>query len=173
MTPNHSDADRMQSLNLKVWPGAFIVAAVFCAILAAASLFSAAAGDPGAIPAWLDEAITQWNQANPASPIQFVSIKDSYVWYAITPAPQFGSKDIRERVYGIAYKNGYVNKQDEEMVTTARPPAQSGTSRTLKCWTRSFLRSAQKGSTGPSGTMLTTLVCEDGAGWSAGFRVLQ
>ena len=46
-------------------------------------------------------------------------------------------------------------------------------SKDKKCWTRSFLRDVQKGSSTTVERMLTTLVCEDGANWSAGFRILQ
>lgn len=125
------------------------------------------------IPAWLDDAITQWNTENPASSIQFVAIKDSYVWYTMAGSPELPSKEIRTRVYNIAYKHGYANSQDEEIVTTGKPPVASGPVKTRKCWTRSFLRDVQKASPTTVERMLTTLVCEDGPNWSAGFRILQ
>jgi len=53
---------------------------------------------------WLDDAITDWNKANPASPIQFMDIKDSYVWYSVAGKPELSSKDIRRRVYNSVYK---------------------------------------------------------------------
>ena len=151
----------------------FIVGVVCCAGLLAMSLFATTPCNAGSIPAWLDDGITQWNKENPASPIRFVEIKDSYVWYTMSATPELGSKEIRARVYGIAYKNGYANTQDEEIVTTGKPPTASGPSKAKKCWTRSFLRDVQKGSSTTVERMLTTLVCEDGTNWSAGFRILQ
>ena len=168
-----SDNLRFECLNSRRWSRTLIIAVMLCTGLLAMSPSGATGGDPGAIPAWLDDAITEWNKVNPASPIQFLSIKDSYVWYTIPAAPEFGSKDIRDRVYGIAYKNGYANKADEEMVTTARPPAPTGPAKTMKCFTRSFLRDAHRGSTTSVERMLTVLVCEDRASWSLGFRILQ
>jgi hypothetical protein len=152
---------------------AFIAGIAFCVGLIAVSVCSAAPVGAGSVPAWLDDAITDWNKANPASPIQFVDIKDSYVWYSIAGKPEFSSKDIRGRVYNIAYKHGYANSQDEEIVTTGKPPVASGPAQVRKCWTRSFLRETQKGNTGNGERMLTTLVCEDGTNWAAGFRILQ
>ena len=149
----------------------FIVA--FCASLVAVSLFAVTPCNAGSIPAWLDDAISSWNKQNPASQLQFVDIKDSFVWYTMPGSSEVESKDIRGRVYGLAYKNGYANNQDEEMVTTGRPPTASGPAKSKKCWSRSFLRDIQKGSSTTVERMLTTLVCEDGANWSAGFRVLQ
>ena len=102
-----------------------------------------------------------------------MAIKDSYVWYTMAATPALGSKEIRSRVYGIAYKNGYANNQDDELVTTGKPPTASGPSKEKKCYSRSFLRDIQKGSPTTVEQMLTTLVCEDGANWSAGFRLLQ
>jgi hypothetical protein len=127
----------------------------------------------GSVPAWLDDAITDYNKANAANPIRFVDIKDSYVWYTMAGSPELGSKDVRTRVYNIAYHNGYANNQDEEIVTTGKPPVPSGVVKTRKCWTRSFLRDIQKTSPTTVERMLTTLVCEDGSNWSAGFRILQ
>ena len=127
----------------------------------------------GSVPAWLDDAITDYNKANTANPITFVDIKDSYVWYTMTGSPELGSKDIRTRVYNIAYHNGYANNQDEEIVTTGKPPVPGGVVKTRKCWTRSFLRDIQKASPTTVERMLTTLVCEDGPNWAAGFRILQ
>jgi hypothetical protein len=144
-----------------------------CAGLLTIGLLATTPCNAGSIPAWLDDSITSWNTNNPASPIQFVDIKDSYVWYAIPATPEITSKEIRARVYGIAYKNGYVNSQDEEIVTTGKPPNANGPSKTQKCWTRSFLRDIQKGSATTVERMLTTLVCEDGTSWDAGFRILQ
>ena len=150
-----------------------VVVAVLCAGLIGMGLLAASPCHAGSIPAWLDDGISQWNKANPESRLQFVSIKDSYVWYTMPGNTELASKDIRERVYGIAYKNGYANTQDEEIVTTARPPSPNGPAKEKKCWTRSFLRDIQKGSPTTVERMLTTFVCEDGANWSVGFRALQ
>jgi len=144
-----------------------------CAVLAALVLAGTTPGRAASIPAWLDDAITGWNTAHPENPFQFVAIKDTYVWYRMAPVPDLTPRDVRERVYGIAQANGYSRTQDEEMVTTARPPVSSGPTKSAKCWTRTFLRSAQKGATGGSQRMLTTMVCEEGVSWSAGFRVLE
>ncbi len=168
-----SDHRRFKDLDWLSWRKALGAGVACCASLAAVSLFAATPCSAGSIPAWLDDAISHWNQQNPASQIQFVDIKDSYVWYAMMGTPELGSKDIRGRVYGIAQKNGYANTQDEEMVTTGKPPSKNGPVKTRKCWTRSFLRDIQTGSSTTVERMLTTLVCEDGANWSAGFRVLQ
>jgi hypothetical protein len=154
------------------WKSVVSVFACCAIVLAIASLSTAPSG-AAQIPAWLDDSITSWNTNNPTSTIQFVDIKDSYVWYTMAATPEITSKEIRARVYGIAYKNGYMNSQDEEIVTTGKPPRQSGPAKTTKCWTRSFLRDVQKGSPTTVERMLTTLVCEDGANWSAGFRILQ
>ena len=151
----------------------FITAAAFAAGLLTIGTMATTTCSAGSIPAWLDDSITSFNKANPASPIEFVDIKDSYVWYTMTGTPELGSKEIRTRVYNIAYKNGYADSQDEEIVTTGKPPSANGPSKTRKCWTRSFLRDVQKGSTTTVERMLTTLVCEDGPNWSAGFRILQ
>lgn len=139
----------------------------------AVTLFTGAALSAGSIPAWLDDGITHWNKENPASPLQFVDVKDSYVWYTLAGTTELESKAIRDRVYSIVYKNGYANSQDEEIVTTAKPPSPNGPAKAKKCWTRSFLRDIQKGSATTEERMLTTLVCDDAPGWSAGFRVLQ
>jgi hypothetical protein len=155
------------------WRRALIAGIACCVGLMAVSVCSAAPVGAGSIPAWLDDAITDWNTANPASPILFTDIKDSYVWYSIEGKPEFSSKDIRGRVYNIAYKHGYANSQDEEIVTTGKPPVASGPAPVRKCWTRSFLRDIQKGSPTTVERMLTTMVCEDGSNWSAGFRILQ
>lgn len=144
-----------------------------CSVLAAFVLAVSAPGHAATIPAWLDDAISGWNTTHPEGPIEFVAIKDAYVWYRMAGAPELASKDIRDRVYGITEANGYVKTQDEEMVTTARPPAASGPSKTSKCWTRTFLRDPKKGATAANQRMLTTMVCEEDATWSAGFRVLE
>lgn len=144
-----------------------------CFALVTIALLASTPCSANTVPAWLDDGITQWNAENPASPIRFVDIKDSYVWYTMAATPELGSKEVRSRVYGIAIKHGYATTQDEEMVTTGRPPSPTGPAKSKKCWSRSFLRDVQKGSSTTVERMLTTLVCEDGPNWSAGFRVLQ
>lgn len=151
----------------------FVSLAACCAGLLTLSLFATSPCNAGSVPAWLDDSITTWNTNNAQSRIEFVDIKDSYVWYTMVATPELGSKEIRARVYGIAYKNGYADSQDEEIVTTGKPPTTTGPSKAKKCWSRSFLRDIQKGSATTVERMLTTLVCEDGANWSAGFRILQ
>jgi len=151
-----------------------VIGLAACSGLLTIGLFAITPCNAGSIPAWLDDSITNWNASNPKDTIQFVDIKDSYVWYTMAATPELGSKEIRARVYGIAYKNGYANTQDEEIVTTGKPPVASGPVKTVKCWTRSFLRDIKSGdSTAGTSRMLTTLVCQDGANWSAGFRILQ
>jgi len=130
-------------------------------------------GHAAQIPAWLDDGISQWNKANPTNTITFVDIKDSYAWYTMAASPDVSAKDIRGKAYGIAYKAGYANSQDEEIVTTARPPSPNGVGKTKKCWTRSFLRDVEKGSATTVQRMLTTMVCEDTPNYALGFRVAQ
>ena len=150
-----------------------IIGVACCVGLVALSLFATPC-NAASIPAWLDDAITAYNKENPASPIQFVDIKDSYVWYSISSSPDIGSKEIRERVYGIAHKNGYANTQDEESVTTGKVPSVGGgPPKTRKCYTRSFLRTLKEGSGTGQQRMLTTMVCEAESSWFAGFRVIQ
>ena len=68
------------------------------------------------IPAWLDDAISKWNQENPAVQIRFVDIKDSFVWYMIPDTPETGHQVVRERTYTIAEANGYRRTEAEELV---------------------------------------------------------
>ena len=133
------------------------------------------------IPAWLDDAITKWNDANKPTEISFVDIKDEYVWYTVPNTPKTGNQDIRKSIYDIVQENGYKPTDNEERITTARPPA----SKQKKCWTRSFVLDIQELSNttaagDDSGTdnglrqrMLTSLVCQDSSKWFAGFRMLQ
>ena len=158
---------------MKLLGKTIVAAAACCACLLTINLVATTPCNAGSIPAWLDDSITTWNTNNPDSPIKFVAIKDSYVWYTMVATPELGSKEIRARVYGIAYKNGYANTQDEEIVTTGRPPTAGVPAKDKKCWTRSFLRDIEKGSSTTVQRMLTTLVCEDGPNWAAGFRILQ
>jgi hypothetical protein len=132
------------------------------------------------VPAWLDDAISNWNTAHPETQIRFVDIKDSFVWYDMPKTTEVGQKQIRERVNNIVLGNGYEPLDDEELVTTGRPPVTMGRSAEKKCWSRSFVLnvSAQSDtkaiggeSSGQRQRMLTSLVCEDSAAWWAAFRV--
>ena len=132
------------------------------------------------IPAWLDDAITKWNDANKPTQISFVDIKDEYVWYKV-PADKTNQQDIRKSIYDIVQENGYKPTDNEERITTARPPA----TKQKKCWTRSFVLDIQElsnttaagegggGDNGLRQRMLTSLVCQDSSQWFAGFRILQ
>jgi len=132
------------------------------------------------IPAWLDDGISKWNSANPTSQIRFVNIKDSFAWYDMEKGTSVGPKEIRERVNAIVLKNGYTPLDDEELVTTGKPPVQSGRAAPKKCWSRSFVLNIQAENNtkevggDPSGQrqrMLTSMVCEDQNAWWAAFRV--
>lgn len=131
------------------------------------------------IPAWLDDGISKWNAANPDTKIRFVDIKDSFVWYDM-PKSELGHQQIRERVNKIVLSNGYAPTDDEELVTTGKPPVTSGRITAKKCWSRSFVLNinAQKDtravgdeSPGQRQRLLTSMVCEDEATWWAAFRV--
>lgn len=131
------------------------------------------------VPAWLDDGISKWNTANPSSQIRFVNIKDSFVWYDMAKEA-VGQKEIRDRVNNIVLKNGYQPLDDEELVTTAKPPVSAGRSVPKKCWSRSFVLNIQAQNNtiavgeDPSGQrqrMLTSMVCEDTNAWWAAFRV--
>jgi len=153
-----------------------ILIAAFCAVC----VLAAAPGNAASIPAWLDDAITTWNGKNPSLQFQFAGIKDSFVWYRIQDTPEIGSKEIRGAAYGLAQKNGYKTTDDEELVTTARPPSDTGPSTSRKCWRRSFVLNLENLSNttevggehaGIQQRMLTSMVCEEGPTWSTGFRV--
>jgi hypothetical protein len=151
-----------------------LVIGLLCtACLAGNGVLAAAPGNAAQIPAWLDDGISEWNKANAANQIQFVDIKDSFVWYAMAGTPNLSAKDVRGKIYGIAYKSNYANMQDEEIVTTGRPPVKSGPATAKKCWSRSFLRDIQQKSDTTVQRMLTSMVCEDAPNWSIGFRVAQ
>ena len=128
------------------------------------------AGSPAfavAVPAWLDDAVSSWNEENAAVQIRFADIKDSYVWYTIPKTTETGHRTIRDRVYSIAAKHGYQMTEAEELVTTARPPSSSNKQK--KCWNRSFTLNLETGRQ----RLLTTLVCDDEADWFAGFRISE
>jgi hypothetical protein len=132
------------------------------------------------IPAWLDSGITKWNGANPTAQLRFVDIKDSYVWYEMPKSTEHTLPQMRDRVNKVVLGNGYQPLDDEELVTTGKPPVASGRSTAKKCWSRSFVLNiqAQNGTKAvgdePSGQrqrMLTSMVCDDAASWWTAFRV--
>jgi hypothetical protein len=140
----------------------------------------ALAARAASVPAWLDDGITKWNTANPASQIRFVNIKDSFVWYDMEKGGAVGQKEIRDRVNAIVLKNGYQPMDDEELITTAKPPVTSGRAEPKKCWSRSFVLNIQAQNdtiavgderSGQRQRMLTSMVCEDTNAWWAAFRV--
>lgn len=152
---------------------------------AALALLGFVAGTPcraEAIPAWLDDAISKWNGENPTLPITFVNFKDSYVWYEVPRTAEIGHQRLREAINRIALGKGYAPLNDEEFVTTGRPPAVNGPSTQKKCWNRSFVLNVQaQGNTkavgdespGQRQNMFSSLVCEDAEKWWAAFRVAQ
>ena len=153
------------------------VAAAFGAAVLVATPAPAAS-----VPAWLDEGISNWNQKNPDAAIRFVNIKDSFVWYDMPKSAEIGQKQIRERLKTIVYGNGYEPMDEEDLVTTGKPPVTSGRSAPKKCWSRSFVYNiqAQSGTKAvgddPSGQrqrLLTSLICEDTSVWWAAFRVAE
>jgi len=155
------------------------VAALMCAGLLAA----AAPAHAASVPAWLDEGITNWNQANPDAAIRFVTIKDTYVWYDMPKAQDINQKQIRERLKAIVHRNGYEPMDEEDLVTTGKPPVASGRSTAKKCWSRSFVYSIQAQANtkavgddetaGQRQRLLTSLICEDASVWWAAFRVAE
>ncbi len=155
------------------------IALVLCC---AAAVFAAAPCSGASIPAWLDEAITSWNERNPTQQFRFAGIKDSFVWYRIQRAPGIGPAEIRGAAYKLVQGHGYVTTDDEEMVTTGKPPADAGASTPKKCWRRSFVLSLDSLSnttavggehSGVRQRMLTSMVCDDNPEWAAGFRVSE
>ena len=132
------------------------------------------------IPAWLDAGITKWNGANPAAQLKFINIKDSYVWYEMPKSTEHSLPQMRDRVNTVVLGHGYKPLDDEEMVTTGKPPVASGRSNPKKCWSRSFVLDIQAESdtkakgdeaSGQRQRMLTSMVCDDSATWWAAFRV--
>lgn len=132
------------------------------------------------IPAWLDAGIAKWNGANPAAKLSFVNIKDSFVWYEMPKSAEHSLPQMRDRVNGVVLGQGYKPLDDEELVTTAKPPVASGRSSAKKCWSRSFVLNIQAQNdtkavgdeaSGQRQRMLTSMVCDDSATWWAAFRV--
>src|SRR6185436_2100846 len=110
--------------------------------------------------------------------IEFVNIRDSFVWYQM-PKTELEHKMIRERVNQIVLANGYAPMDDEELVTTGKPPVTSGRVLAKKCWSRSFVldlqAQANAKTTGETSAtqrqrLLTSLVCEDDSVWWAACR---
>ena len=153
---------------------------MWCAALLGATAIGVSPSNAASVPAWLDAGISKWNAANPADEIRFVDIKDSFVWYDMPKIEGSSLPQVRERVNAIVLANRYEPMDDEELVTTGKPPVSSGRSTPKKCWSRSFVLTieAQSGTKAigddPSGVrqrMLTSLVCEDTNAWWAAFRV--
>jgi hypothetical protein len=143
-------------------------------VLAAATAWAAS------VPSWLDDGISNWNTEHPDNPIRFVDIKDSFVWYDMAKTPEMGHQQIRERINAIVLGHGYEPLDDEELVTTGKPPATTGATGPKKCWSRSFVldiaaqadvRAAGDSDAGSRQRMLTRLVCDDSKTWWAAFRV--
>jgi hypothetical protein len=135
------------------------------------------------VPAWLDEGISKFNAAHPGDEIRYVDIKDSFVWYDLPKTAAASLSDVRKRLNEIVLANRYQPMDDEEIVTTARPPVASGRTQAKKCWSRSFVLTIQAqsdtkvvGGSDPAGLrqrLLTSLVCEDVDTWWAAFRVAE
>jgi len=159
------------------------------AVVTACSVAGLATATPcnaASIPAWLDDAITGWNEENTATPIEFLEIKDDFVWYTIPKTKEIGSKDVRGSIYEMVQEHGYQQTDDEERVTTGKPPSPVTPYKTKKCWTRSWVLNIEelsnttaaggRGGHGRSGQrqrMLTSQVCDDTPYWVTGFRILQ
>ncbi|MCP3980539.1 MAG: hypothetical protein GY716_14650 [bacterium] len=122
------------------------------------------------IPAWLDDAIGKHNaEQSEEGQILFVDIKNNFVWYTVPKTSESQQTEIRASVYGLAESNGYVQTQEEERVTLARPPTTGGKHTEKKCWNRSFLLDLDHGKQ----RMLTTLICAGDGEWLIGFRSLE
>ena len=164
------------------WCGRLVAIAGCCAGVIAISLFASGPCNAASIPAWLDDAITEWNKENPDVQIEFVDIKDSFVWYMIPDSPETGNKEIRTSIHEIVLNNGYEVTDQEELVTTGKPPSQTTPYKEKKCWQRSFVLTINElsnttatggGRSGVRQRLLTSLVCQDGRDWYAGFRIAQ
>jgi hypothetical protein len=133
----------------------------------AVGLLSFTAGLAASIPAWLDDAISEHNEEHPDLTVEFVDIKNSFVWYMTPRVSATQHKRIRESVYEIAQENGYKRTEEEELVTTGKPPSPTDPYSAKKCWKRNFTLDLETGRQ----RLLTTLVCEDRSFWFAGFRI--
>ena len=163
-------------------PTVLAVVAACCAAVLGVGLMATTPCSAASIPAWLDDGISKWNAGNPDTPIRFVDIKDSFVWYDIPRKPDLTHQQIRARLNDIVLGHGYVPMNDEESVTTGKPPVESGRSTPKKCWSRSFVMNVKAQSetkevggesAGQRQRMLTSLVCEDTTTWWAAFRVVE
>ena len=85
-----------------------------------------------------------------------------------------------DRVKTVVLGQRYKPLDDEELVTTGKPPVASGRSTPKKCWSRSFdfdiqaqndTRAVGDEPSGQRQRMLTSLVCDDPATWWTAFRV--
>jgi hypothetical protein len=160
-----------------------IASAACIAGLVTIASFATAPCFAASIPAWLDDAITGWNERNPASTIEFVAIKDSFVWYRMQSTPEIGHKEIRDITYKLVQDHGYVTMDDEELLTTGKPPTTNAPSKPKKCWRRSFVLTIEKQSnttavgdsegSGVRQRMLTSMVCQDPPYWDTGFRIAE
>ena len=147
----------------------------------AAATFATTLFATTSIPSWLDDGISKYNAANPKAPIRFVDIKDSFVWYDMAKGTDVDHKVIRERVNKIVLEHGYQPMDDEESVTTGKPPVAQGPALAKKCWSRSFVLNIEAqsntkaigGQAAQRQRMLTSLVCDDTSSWWAGFRTLD
>lgn len=166
------------------WRGFVRAVTFYCAGFFGVSLLATHLGMAASIPVWLDDAISEWNSENKSVQIQFVDIKDSFVWYMVPYTPEIGHEDIRSSVYEIVQKNGYKVTDQDELITTGKPPSPTAPYKAKKCWTRSFVLDIEElsnttapddrgGRSGLRQRMLTSMVCEDGPNWFAGFRILQ
>lgn len=147
--------------------GRLVGAFVFLSSLATVGVLAISPAVGASVPVWLDDAITEWNSENPAAPIRFVDIKNSFVWYRTAKSPEINHKRVRDGVYNIAEKNNYIRTEQEELITTAKPPSPTNPYSAKKCWKRSFTLDLEAGRQ----RLLTTLVCDDTGYWYAGFRV--
>ena len=138
-------------------------------VVVAVALLASLSSQAASIPAWLDQAITDFNKANATRPVEFVEIKNSFVWYRVAKDGSADSVKGRKLLYTIAESTGYATTSPEELVITARPPAASGPDKDKKCWSRSFTKDVTTGQQ----RLLSSLICEDGENWMLGFRVIQ
>ena len=144
----------------------------YCVCLLIISVCTAGVGHAASIPAWLDDAITEFNKNNPAMQIEFVDIKDSFVWYTIPKTAEIDGPEIRARIHALIQRHGYEKVNEEELVTTGRPPNKP--SKTMKCWRLSFFLSSTSETRAMSGgRMITNMVCKDDQKWFTGFRIAQ
>ena len=149
------------------YPRARKLVGIVC--LGVAAMLLSAPSRAASIPAWLDQAITDFNKNNPTTPIEFMAIKDQYAWYRLSKESGIDAAQIRTKVYGIAQTAGYAKMSPEELVTAARPPVASGAATQKKCWSRSFTMTVTTGQE----RLLTSLICDDAADWKMAFRVIQ